>query len=255
LAKTPSPGQWKSIHNLSFFNSLLPEKKTITIIGDIRMANKKSIPVILVHLVLLVIIALANVPLFKTGTALAAAPASSKVTGANLAPASPQALTYTIALSVFSARAEAKWGAPLGTENPPGIAKGTAVSQYHFIINEDNTGTPAQSRMPDCYPYLDPPTNTVVNPNYPANCDWPSIHAQQGYSSIITQGDETLLSSANTLTLPAGKYLISVLADDFKIDGQWFTIPMEESVPGSGFGIVSVGVLPSVCGCLRIFPP
>ena len=72
------------------------------------MAHKKSTPVILFHLVLLAIISLANVPLFQQGTALAAAPTSSKVIGVNMAPASPQALTSTIALSVVSARAEPK---------------------------------------------------------------------------------------------------------------------------------------------------
>jgi hypothetical protein len=160
--------------------------------------------------------------------------------------------TNTISLSVVSARTEPKWGAPLGDPNPPGITQGDSITTYQFIINQDNTGDPTQSRMPDCYPYLDPPDNTQINPDYPSKCNWPSIEAQPSNSPIVTQGDRSILNDTTTLTLPDGKYLISVLADGFKIDGQWFTLPMAETVPGVADVHVEMQPLPLATATIRI---
>ncbi len=171
-------------------------------------------------------------------------------------PAAPAATTNTINLRVVSARTEPFWGAPLGDANPPGIALGDPITQYRFIINEDNTGDPWQDRYPDCSRYMDE-AQTIPNPDYPDNCNWPSIATVPSSSPIVTQGDETILSESASLTLPDGKYLISVIADDFRIDGQWFSLPMEESAPGSGTALVEVGMqplpLPTATARIRVF--
>ena len=160
------------------------------------------------------------------------------------APAAPTATTQTIALQVASARTEPLWGAPIGDPNPPGIATGDSITEYQFIINEDNTGETRTDRYTGgCAPFWDE-EETIPNPDYPATCDWPSIAGIASWSPIVTQGDETILSDNTTLTLQPGRYLISVIADGFKLDGQWFTIPMEEDVNNPGVATVNVSMQP-----------
>lgn len=134
-----------------------------------------------------------------------------------------QAATNTLRLQVRSARTEPK------ANGGAGVHKGDLVTSYKFIINQNNVGNPAQSRSPDCSPSTS---------SYPANCNWPSIQAQQGFAPIVTQGDNSNLNATTGITLPPGKYLVSVLADGHKIDGQWF------SVPFSGDGLVTVDAQP-----------
>ncbi len=135
-------------------------------------------------------------------------------------PVTPQvATTNVVTLDVVSARSE---------PNHPGgaVLKGTPVPNYRYILNVDNTGTTNQR--------LDPVTRalpyecTPADPNYPANCQWVSIAGSKGSSPIYTQGDQA--DFAGGMSLPDGRYLISVLADGYKLDGAHFTIPLE--VPG-----------------------
>jgi SdrD B-like protein len=124
--------------------------------------------------------------------------------------AAPQAVT----LRVQSARTEPD--APGGP-----VTAGDPITAYRFIINEDNTGSTEQRETsPDCTP---------ENPDYAmgdANpCAWTSVAGLASSSPIVTQGDETILNDATSLTLPDGRYLISVLADGYKLDGLHFSIP------------------------------
>ncbi len=145
-------------------------------------------------------------------------------------PAIPLAVTNLLRLRVQSARAS---GA---------ITQGQAIPNYKFVIVRDDTGTPGQARTPGCSPATDA--------NYPANCDWPSIHAMSGGSAgqVVSQGNQTNLSETTSMNLPNGKYMISVLAEGFKIDGQWFTVPLADP----GLVTVSMQPFPLPLGTLRI---
>lgn len=138
---------------------------------------------------------------------------------ANAAPVAQQpvaaALTNTIALSVMST---------------DGV---TAIPTYKWIINVDNTGDPLDQAV-DCYPTA----AGATDPDYLSFCDWPSVHTIRGSSPIFTQGTQADLDGATGITLPSGKYLISVIADGYKIDGKHFTVPMEEP------GLVEVQMQP-----------
>ena len=104
-----------------------------------------------------------------------------------------------------------------------GVHEGDAVTSYKFLINEDNTGSTAQ-RTPTgaCSPSA---------PNYPANCDWPSIRELPHTTApIVAQGTDADLADGLT-GLPDGKYLISVLADGYKLDGAHFTVPFTTTAP------------------------
>ncbi|MBP7694300.1 MAG: hypothetical protein KA764_20425, partial [Anaerolineales bacterium] len=103
------------------------------------------------------------------------------------------------------------------------VTDASAIPEYQFLINEDNTGDPAQPRTPDCDPTVEPSL---------ADCDWPSIRAVPGAAPIVTQGDQTILDDTLGLNLQpylaanpgATKFLISVVADGYKIGGTHFTI-------------------------------
>lgn len=155
--------------------------------------------------------------------AAAAPPKIAAVQSGFLAAPAQSVLT----LQVVSARDEPRHTDP-DTGDPAPVQVGDPVSTYEFIIVEDNTGDPFHARYPDCYPYLDPGTNTVPNPAYPNSCPWPSIRAVPGYSPIVTQGNQDDVAAG--ITLPDGKYVISVVARGYKLGGAHFSVPLTGAV-------------------------
>ncbi|MCW2761582.1 MAG: pectin esterase [Marmoricola sp.] len=144
---------------------------------------------------------------------MVAASASVFVTTALLTvlPVAPvAAATNTLQLNVVSARTEPR------ASDGAGVHEGDAVSSYKFLINEDNTGSTEQRNATGaCSPSAS---------DYPASCNWPSIRELPHTTApVVTQGTEADL--ANGLDLPDGKYLISVLADGYKLDGAHFSVP------------------------------
>ncbi len=124
--------------------------------------------------------------------------------------------TDVLNVQVQSARTEPR--APGG-----GVHEGDPVTSYKFLINEDNTGSTA-TRSPSgpC---------AASAPNYPANCDWPSIRELPHTTApIVAQGTDADLADG-LAGLPDGKYLISVLADGYKLDGAHFSVPFTTTAP------------------------
>lgn len=121
-------------------------------------------------------------------------------------PASPGAVT----LHVQSARSV--------SPGPGFVHAGDPIGSYHWMINRDVTGNPDDAAA-HCLPGL------ASDPDWADTCDWPSIRTTAGVAPIVAQGDQSTLSDAVALSgLPVGRYLISVTADGFKIDGQHFTV-------------------------------
>lgn len=161
-----------------------------------------------------------------------------------LAAPAAAALTNILTLRVVSARTEPK------ALDGAGVMKGDVVTgPYEWQIVVDNSGDPFDDT--DCFAYLDPPANTVRNPNYPDGCDWPGVKTNAAWAPIVTQGNQDDLNETDGITLPDGKYLISVMAEGFKVDGEHFTVPLE------GVGLVEVGVhphpLPSASMVIKVF--
>jgi hypothetical protein len=125
--------------------------------------------------------------------------------------------------------------APLLQTNTMTIAvqdavSGDPISTFNYIINVDNTGTTEQ-RSPN------PGTGcSPTDAGYPDSCDWVSIAGRANNSPILTQGDQS--DFAGGMALPNGRYLISVLADGYKIDGAHFTVPLTDP------GLVTVKMQP-----------
>ena len=165
-------------------------------------------------------------PVTKPGTD----PAGEPATAGTIVTA--PAATSTLTLAVVAARTE-----PLANGGA-GVTEGDPVTAYKFLINVDNTGDSLQDRYAGCHPFLDPPTNSVRDPNYPDACDWPSIREMPGAAPVWTSGDETVLDGTTGLNLPDGKYLISVVADGYKIGGAHFTVPLADP------GLVTVALQP-----------
>ena len=107
----------------------------------------------------------------------------------------PLAVTSVVTLDVISARTEPR---ALGGA---GVNQGDGIDTYKFIINVDNTGTTEQrSPAEGCSP---------ATAGYPDTCNWTSMGVP-GSSPIYTQGTQDDI--AGGLTLPDGRYLVSVLA-------------------------------------------
>ncbi|MEP7203436.1 MAG: hypothetical protein ABI894_12550 [Ilumatobacteraceae bacterium] len=118
-----------------------------------------------------------------------------------------------------------------------GILKGDRIEQFKWLLNEDNsTGDPlfTAANVADCLPGRAKPTPTEIanNPYLAqyatagdgslADCAWPSVHPVQGHSDVIASGNQDDIGSLSGLT--DGKYLISVTAAGYKIDGVHFEV-------------------------------
>ena len=133
-----------------------------------------------------------------------------------LQPAPAQAApTNTLTLAVSSARSEPR------AFGGGGVTKGDPVNQYTFLVNRDTTGNTA----------LKTPTGpcSTAAADYPASCSWTSLNAAADAAPIVAQGDQDTLAAG--LQLQPGKYLVSVLADGYKIDGAHFSIPLPNTTP------------------------
>ena len=159
---------------------------------------------------------------FLRGTIAAAFLALAGVTAAQAA---------SVTLNVVSARTEPQWPDPAA---PIGVVAGAAVPTYKFIVNIDNTGTTAQRS---------PAPGTGCSPQdagYPNSCEWTSIAGAKGNSPVYVQGDESTAVAALT-NVPPGRYLISVLADGYKLDGRHFTVNSNNTVTCQGLAPCTTG--------------
>lgn len=88
------------------------------------------------------------------------------------------------------------------------------IPSYKYLVNLDNTGVTTQRSPADgCSP---------ADPGYPASCLWTSVAGVPGSSPVVTQGDQDDMLAG--VSLPPGRYLVSVLADGWKLDGSHFTV-------------------------------
>jgi len=137
----------------------------------------------------------------------------------------------SITLQVMSARS---------VNSTPGfVHQNDAILKYKWLINLDDVGDPGTALNQGTQACLPATAKDgaglsigSADPNFADTCQWPSVRNTSGQAPIIAQGNETDLSSTKALAhIPAGKYLISVLADGFKIDGQHFTVLSDQTIP------------------------
>ena len=159
-----------------------------------------------------------------------------------------------------------------GSTTPPydtTVAMGDRINDFKWLINEDtSTGDPALTpgNVANCLPARAAVTAQVAASN-PAlaiyqtagsgnlkDCAWPSVHASAGHSTVIASGDQS--DTGRLTNLPDGKYLISVTASGFKIDGVHFqvtghVVASVNEEPGADF-IVRMNPLPKKTATVRI---
>ncbi len=117
----------------------------------------------------------------------------------------------------------------------------SAISEFKYLINVDNTGDPFQPRNAGCSP---------EDAGYPDSCDWPSIRAIPAFAPIYAQGNQDDFNGniLNGLDLPDGKYLVSVMVNGYKMGGAHFTVPLQ----GSGEVTVALQPNPLPAATMRI---
>jgi len=149
------------------------------------------------------------------------------------------------------------------------LLKGDRITDFKWLVNEDDsTGDPSftSANVANCLPAraaVDAAT-AAANPALAiyqtagsgdlANCPWPSVHASAGHSTVIASGNQDDVASLSNL--PTGKYLISVTAVGFKIDGVHFEVRngavySVNDVVGADF-IVRMNPLPKKTATLRV---
>jgi len=95
-------------------------------------------------------------------------------------------------------------GNPLLTVQVKDVKINQPLSNFRFIVNENNVGNP-----------FDPDPD-----------NWPSLKPGASHSPVIAVGD----SSAPTVAVPEGSYLVSVLAPGYKLGGQHISISADLTV-------------------------
>ena len=140
------------------------------------------------------------------------------------------------------------------------VHKGDVIPAFKWLISDDSgTGNPAETpqAIASCLPTTAKPLPAAL-PNTPlakynvagtlplSDCPWPSVHAAPGHAAVVASGSEADVARMEA-NLPAGRYLVSVTALDFKIDGSHFTIDANHNVTslnGEGNGFLADGVTP-----------
>ncbi len=180
--------------------------------------------------------------------------------------ASPaQAVTNDLSLKVISSEA------------------GQAVPNYRWLItresvvdvgdpSHDRTTPTGQANLANCLPARNAAADTTAgltpaigykagSPGFDSTnlndyCPWPSIRNTSGDTHTVAQGDQSDVAPGtglvtfndSTTTLTNGKYLISVLANGYKIGGAHFTMPLADSTPVT----VELPFTPTPLGNIRI---
>ncbi len=147
-----------------------------------------------------------------------------------VASASAFAATHVTGLSVRAARSEPR------AFGGAGVTRGALVTTFKYLVSVDNTG---QTFQRPAFPSLtDPPPDcSPAGAGYPASCAWTSIAGAPSYSPIYTQGDQSDFPLG--FDLPPGRYLISVLAEGYKLGGVHLTVPF------TGSGVIDVSLQPT----------
>jgi hypothetical protein len=114
-----------------------------------------------------------------------------------LAPTAAQAQTSTIHVFAWEADCPGPTNAQPAGAFGPCTQSSTAIPRYSFIVNADNTHLAS-----------DPPLSQ------------PGVAPTESYSPLVAVGDEI----NNDVTLPDGRYLVSLRAPDHKMWGQHITL-------------------------------
>ena len=132
---------------------------------------------------------------------------SSSVVGVQAGPSTaPLALTNTMTLVVKD------------------VTNGQIINSFKYLINIDNTGTTTQRPDPNTGEL--PFECTPADPSYPANCSWTSMGIRSS-SPVFTQGDQGDFAGGAGFNMPDGRYLVSVRANGYKMDGVHFSVPLQ----------------------------
>jgi SdrD B-like domain/Polysaccharide lyase family 4, domain II/IPT/TIG domain len=101
----------------------------------------------------------------------------------------------------------------------PAVQKGDAITKYHWLIAAEDAGNPHDAAA-NCLP-----ARAGGSADFATKCQWPSVRETPGAVPVVAQGDETTLADGIPLAdLPGGRYLISVTAGNYKIDGAHFSV-------------------------------
>ena len=133
---------------------------------------------------------------------------------------------------------------------------------YTWILNKEDVGNSGEPNNPNAplspSGACTPPSNGGSDASYPDNCNWPSVRSPQGWVPIATSGDDTEWNSTTGLDLTPvvsdpdlgpGRYLVSVLADGYKVGGAHITLtPQGVSGPVD----VSLQPWPLPLGTIRV---
>ncbi len=137
---------------------------------------------------------------------------------------------------------ESSTAAPTQAPYDSGVVAGQRITEFRWMVNEDSTGDPTMSadNVAKCLPARAATNNPPIYANAGsvsstgiamADCPWPSIHSVLGHSTVVADGTDA--DTTRLAGLPTGKYLLSVTAAGFKIDGIHFEV-------GAGHTLLSV---------------
>lgn len=93
------------------------------------------------------------------------------------------------------------------------VITGTLLPEYKFIVNENNVG--------------DPQVEKPVDERDPAL--FPSLKPGASHSPVVAAG-EASAASTPVVSVPEGKYLVSVLAPGYKMGGNWVIVTADTDV-------------------------
>lgn len=93
------------------------------------------------------------------------------------------------------------------------ITTNASISEFKYVVNNNNVGDP-QTELPE------PDRNPSL---------FPSLKPAASYTPVVVVGEATDTSPA-VVTLPEGRYVVSILAPGYKMGGNWITVEPNANV-------------------------
>jgi len=123
-----------------------------------------------------------------------------------------------------------------------------AIPAFKWLLVENNVGGyngTLADPSPNCRP---------EDMGYPDDCEWPSIRALKATAPIYSSGDQSEWSNMTLLDIPAehaGNYMVTVMAENYRLCGGYFTVDGSETVPVQVNMVCQPHPLP--LGTIRLF--
>jgi hypothetical protein len=155
--------------------------------------------------------------------------------------------TSALLLFLFQAQAIPVFLDPIASKD--GAETIETIGDFKWLVVENDVGSSNGT--------LDAPSPGCGSNDtgYPQDCDWPSIRTIKAQAAICSSGSSAEWNNATFFNITReGKYMVTVMAENFRICGGYFEVPTDPDPPADSITVTPVcQQFPLPLGTIRMF--